>query len=66
MVVIMDTEFPTVHRFWSYLYALYENAYMWLCGLIGRPVGTIYVGNLPGDVRESEVEDLFHKVCKFV
>eukprot|EP00850_Spirogloea_muscicola_P025676 SM003895S14655 [mRNA] locus=s3895:278:1299:+ [translate_table: standard] len=22
---------------------------------------TIYVGNLPGDIREREVEDLFHK-----
>ncbi|XP_047962722.1 serine/arginine-rich splicing factor SR34B-like isoform X3 [Salvia hispanica] len=30
-------------------------------GLIGRSSSTIYVGNLPGDVRESEVEDLFHK-----
>ncbi|XP_042049823.1 serine/arginine-rich splicing factor SR30-like isoform X1 [Salvia splendens] len=27
----------------------------------GRSSSTIYVGNLPGDVRESEVEDLFHK-----
>ena len=24
---------------------------------------TIFVGNLPGDVREREVEDLFYKVC---
>jgi hypothetical protein len=24
---------------------------------------TIYVGNLPGDIREREVEDLFYKVC---
>ena len=24
---------------------------------------TVYVGNLPGDIREREVEDLFHKVC---
>jgi arginine/serine-rich splicing factor 1/9 len=23
---------------------------------------TIYVGNLPGDIREREVEDLFYKV----
>ncbi|KAH6819065.1 SERINE-ARGININE PROTEIN 30 [Perilla frutescens var. frutescens] len=28
---------------------------------MGRSSRTIYVGNLPGDVRESEVEDLFYK-----
>jgi arginine/serine-rich splicing factor 1/9 len=27
---------------------------------------TIYVGNLPGDIREREVEDLFYKVGSFV
>ncbi|XP_042054125.1 serine/arginine-rich splicing factor SR30-like isoform X2 [Salvia splendens] len=27
----------------------------------GRSSSTIYVGNLPGDIRESEIEDLFHK-----
>ena len=26
---------------------------------------TIYVGNLPGDIREKEVEDLFYKVRFF-
>jgi splicing factor, arginine/serine-rich 1 len=26
---------------------------------------TIYVGNLPGDIREREVEDLFYKVSFF-
>jgi RNA recognition motif-containing protein len=26
---------------------------------------TIYVGNLPGDIREREVEDLFYKVGTF-
>jgi RNA recognition motif-containing protein len=26
---------------------------------------TIYVGNLPGDIREREVEDLFYKVGNF-
>lgn len=29
----------------------------------GRFSRTIYVGNLPADIRESEVEDLFYKVC---
>lgn len=29
----------------------------------GRSNRTIYVGNLPLDIRESEVEDLFYKVC---
>lgn len=29
---------------------------------MGRLSRTIYVGNLPGDIRESEVEDLFYKV----
>lgn len=29
---------------------------------MGRSSRTIYVGNLPGDIRESEVEDLFYKV----
>ncbi|GAA0173874.1 RNA splicing factor [Lithospermum erythrorhizon] len=28
---------------------------------MGRLSRTIYVGNLPGDIRESEVEDLFYK-----
>lgn len=27
-----------------------------------RSSRTLYVGNLPGDVREREVEDLFYKV----
>lgn len=27
-----------------------------------RSSRTLYVGNLPGDIRESEVEDLFYKV----
>jgi len=27
-----------------------------------RSSRTIYVGNLPGDIREREVEDLFSKV----
>lgn len=30
-----------------------------------RSSRTIYVGNLPGDVRESEIEDLFYKVATF-
>ncbi|KAI3445367.1 hypothetical protein Pfo_002032 [Paulownia fortunei] len=30
-------------------------------GRMGRSSRTIYVGNLPGDIRESEVEDLFYK-----
>ena len=29
----------------------------------GRFSRTIYVGNLPADIRESKVEDLFYKVC---
>lgn len=29
----------------------------------GRFSRTIYVGNLPSDIREYEVEDLFYKVC---
>ncbi|XP_073311280.1 serine/arginine-rich splicing factor SR30-like isoform X1 [Primulina huaijiensis] len=29
--------------------------------VMGRSTGTIYVGNLPEDIRESEVEDLFYK-----
>jgi len=29
----------------------------------GRSSRTIYVGNLPGDIRLREVEDLFYKVC---
>lgn len=28
----------------------------------GRFSRTIYVGNLPADIREAEVEDLFYKV----
>ncbi|KAL1549573.1 Serine/arginine-rich splicing factor sr30, variant 2 [Salvia divinorum] len=28
---------------------------------MGRSSRTIYVGNLPGDIRESEIEDLFYK-----
>lgn len=31
-------------------------------GVMGRLSRTIYVGNLPGDTREREVEDLFYKV----
>ncbi|XP_070036311.1 serine/arginine-rich splicing factor SR30-like isoform X3 [Nicotiana tomentosiformis] len=30
-------------------------------GIMGRLSRTIYVGNLPGDIREREVEDLFYK-----
>lgn len=29
---------------------------------MGRSSRTIYVGNLPGDIRETEIEDLFYKV----
>lgn len=29
---------------------------------MSRSSRTLYVGNLPGDVREREVEDLFYKV----
>ena len=29
----------------------------------GRFSRTIYVGNLPSDIREWEIEDLFYKVC---
>lgn len=29
---------------------------------MSRSSRTIYVGNLPGDIREREVEDLFYKV----
>lgn len=31
-------------------------------GTMSRSSRTIYVGNLPGDIREREVEDLFYKV----
>lgn len=31
-----------------------------------RASRTIYVGNLPGDVREREIEDLFYKVTDFI
>ena len=30
--------------------------------MAGRASRTIYVGNLPLDVKEWEIEDLFHKV----
>ena len=29
-----------------------------------RSSRTVYVGNLPGDIREKEVEDLFYKVTR--
>lgn len=32
---------------------------------MGRSSRTVYVGNLPGDIRESEIEDIFYKVCWF-
>lgn len=52
------------------VYVLYHissnNANLRYQWLIGRSSSTIYVGNLPGDVRESEIEDLFYKVCNFV
>lgn len=31
-----------------------------------RASRTLYVGNLPGDIREREVEDLFYKVISSV
>lgn len=34
---------------------------LYLVGNMGRLSRTIYVGNLPGDIREREVEDLFYK-----
>mmetsp|Transcript_65892 Transcript_65892/g.208536 ORF Transcript_65892/g.208536 Transcript_65892/m.208536 type:complete len:122 (-) Transcript_65892:36-401(-) len=33
---------------------------------MGRGPRTIYVGNLPGDVREREIEDLFYKYGRIV
>ncbi|XP_057778126.1 serine/arginine-rich splicing factor SR30-like isoform X2 [Salvia miltiorrhiza] len=33
---------------------------------MGRSSRTIYVGNLPGDIRESEIEDLFYKYGRVV
>lgn len=30
-----------------------------------RASRTLYVGNLPGDIREREVEDLFYKVMVY-
>lgn len=30
--------------------------------IMSRSSRTLYVGNLPGDIREREVEDLFYKV----
>ncbi|XP_071932419.1 serine/arginine-rich splicing factor SR30-like isoform X1 [Coffea arabica] len=35
-------------------------------GRSSRSSRTIYVGNLPGDIRESEVEDLFYKYGRIV
>uniref|UniRef100_A0A453I4B8 RRM domain-containing protein n=1 Tax=Aegilops tauschii subsp. strangulata TaxID=200361 RepID=A0A453I4B8_AEGTS len=35
-------------------------------GMSRRWSRTIYVGNLPGDIREREVEDLFYKVLQFI
>lgn len=32
---------------------------------MSRSSRTLYVGNLPGDIREREVEDLFYKVFCF-
>ena len=32
---------------------------------MSRSSRTLYVGNLPGDIREREVEDLFYKVNNF-
>ncbi|XP_051147306.1 serine/arginine-rich splicing factor SR34A-like [Andrographis paniculata] len=34
--------------------------------MMGRTSKTIYVGNLPGDIREREVEDLFYKYGRIV
>lgn len=31
-----------------------------------RASRTLYVGNLPGDIREREVEDLFYKVIQLL
>lgn len=33
-----------------------------LTGKMSRSSKVLYVGNLPGDVREREVEDIFYKV----
>ncbi|KAF3788275.1 Granule-bound starch synthase 1 [Nymphaea thermarum] len=33
--------------------------------MTGRSARTIYVGNLPGDIREWEIEDLFYKVLSY-
>ena len=53
---------------------LFVSFYSYICSNLfasfQQPLGTmsdrssrsIYVGNLPGDIRESEIEDLFYKV----
>lgn len=40
-------------------FAIYACIYFFK---MGRSSSTLYVGNLPGDIREREVEDLFYKV----
>jgi RNA recognition motif-containing protein len=45
------------------IYAVYNPLYnLQVSNMSGRFSRTIYVGNLPSDIREWEIEDLFHKV----
>ncbi|KAH7692503.1 splicing factor arginine/serine-rich 1/9 protein [Dioscorea alata] len=48
------------------LLVCYMDTQIAIPNMSGRLSHTIYVGNLPLDVRESEVEDLFHKYGRIV
>ncbi|PPR94030.1 hypothetical protein GOBAR_AA26640 [Gossypium barbadense] len=39
----------------------HRSQFLLTCGMSGRFSRTIYVGNLPSDIREWEVEDIFYK-----
>ncbi|KAI3783172.1 hypothetical protein L2E82_13236 [Cichorium intybus] len=46
---------------WKCLVLLYMQKIFTSQGSMSRSSRTLYVGNLPGDIREREVEDLFYK-----
>lgn len=54
-----------IARIWSHHNHFFNQILWWSqAKMSSRSSRTVYVGNLPGDIREREVEDLFYKVTR--
>lgn len=59
LYIIWGFFFP---RCFSYIGVVWWLNFIFAVGRMSRSSRTLYVGNLPGDIRERELEDLFYKV----